>query len=285
MSIELFDGLVSPEIAGVLDEAMRAMPDSAVSVAPGRHGSGRVHVSIGGGSYDLSVTIDGGDTVASLELVHVSVGRAGNAAGVLKAGLGVLAAADWVEQRTLHEWAVGDETWTYDQETRVLACLPCAFSEVVDPNQRVSIARVSGYSPHPFVVCRVVGGLSEFALTEGHAKQMAEGLRKAFGQTGELNAWNVWSSSWGSVRWDSETRHVVVDADMAPSVTRSGLIDGELKYSIKLAGPGDSGGVRQYPCALTIHASGCAYQIDFETREEAKAFARWLDERIREGRE
>lgn len=97
MSVELFNGLVSPEIAGVLDEAMRAMPDSAVHVTPGRYGSGRVHVSIGGGSYDLSLTIDGGDRVASLELVPVG-GRTGNAVAVLKAGLGVLAVADGIEQ-------------------------------------------------------------------------------------------------------------------------------------------------------------------------------------------
>ena len=83
MSVELFNGLVSPEIAGVLDEAMREMPDSAVHVTPGRYGSGRVHVSIGGGSYDLSLTIDGGDRVASLELVPVG-GRTGNAVAVLR---------------------------------------------------------------------------------------------------------------------------------------------------------------------------------------------------------
>ena len=71
MSVELFNGLVSPEIAGVLDEAMRAMPDSAVHVTPGRYGSGRV---------------------------PVCVGRAGNAVAVLKAGLGVLAVADGIEQ-------------------------------------------------------------------------------------------------------------------------------------------------------------------------------------------
>ncbi len=98
MSVELFNGLVSPEIAGVLDEAMRAMPDSAVHVTPGRYGSGRVHVSIGGGSYDLSLTIDGGDRVASLELVPVG-GRTGNAVAVLRAGLGVLAAAEGTDTR------------------------------------------------------------------------------------------------------------------------------------------------------------------------------------------
>jgi len=96
--IELFDGLVSPEIAGVLDEAMRSAPDSAVHVTPGRYGSGRVHVSIGGGSYDLSLTIDGGDRVASLELVPVG-GRTGNAVAVLRAGLGVLAAAEGTDTR------------------------------------------------------------------------------------------------------------------------------------------------------------------------------------------
>ena len=98
MSVELFNGLVSPEIAGVLDEAMRAMPDSAVHVTPGRYGSGRVHVSIGGGSYDLSLTIDGGDRVASLELVPVG-GRPGNDVAVLRAGLGVLAAAEGTDTR------------------------------------------------------------------------------------------------------------------------------------------------------------------------------------------
>lgn len=102
MSVELFNGLVSPEIAGVLDEAMRAMPDSAVHVTPGRYGSGRVHVSIGGGSYDLSLTIDGGDRVASLELVPVG-GRTGNAVAVLRAGLGVLAAAEGTDTRDV--WA------------------------------------------------------------------------------------------------------------------------------------------------------------------------------------
>ena len=98
MSVELFDGLVPPEVAGVLDEAMRAMPDSAVHVTPGQADWDRVHVSIGGGAYDLLVAIDGGDTVASFKLVPVCVGRAGNAVAVLKAGLGVLAAADGIEQ-------------------------------------------------------------------------------------------------------------------------------------------------------------------------------------------
>ena len=95
--IELFDGLVSPEIAGVLDEAMRAMPDAVAHVTPGQAGSDRVHVSIGGEMYDLMVTLDG-DTVASFKLVPVCVGRAGNAVAVLKAGLGVLAVADGIEQ-------------------------------------------------------------------------------------------------------------------------------------------------------------------------------------------
>jgi len=99
VSVELFNGLVSPEIAGVLDEAMRVMPDSAVHVTPGQPDSDRVHVSIGGGAYDLLVAIDGGDTVASLKLVPVSAGRAGNAVDVLKAGLGVLAAADRADTR------------------------------------------------------------------------------------------------------------------------------------------------------------------------------------------
>ena len=99
MSVELFNGLVSPEIAGVLDEAMRAMPDSAVHVTPGRYGSGRVHVSIGGGSYDLLLTIDGADCVSGLKLVPVhGVGCAGNAVGVLKAGLSMLTAAMGIEQ-------------------------------------------------------------------------------------------------------------------------------------------------------------------------------------------
>lgn len=93
MSVELFDGLVSPEIAGVLDEAMRAMPDAVAHVTPGQAGSDRVHVSIGGEMYDLMVTLDG-DTVASFKLVPVCVGRAGNAVAVLKAGLGVLSAAE-----------------------------------------------------------------------------------------------------------------------------------------------------------------------------------------------
>jgi hypothetical protein len=79
----------------VLDEAMRAMPDCAVHVTPGRHGSGRVHVSIGGDRYDLLIAIDGGDKIASFKLVPVGgLGRVGNALGVLKAGLGVLSAAD-----------------------------------------------------------------------------------------------------------------------------------------------------------------------------------------------
>ena len=94
MSVELFNGLVSPEIAGVLDEAMRAMPDSAVHVTPGQPGYDRVNVAIGGEAYDLLLTIDGADCVSGLKLVPVhGVGCAGNAVAVLKAGLGVWFAA------------------------------------------------------------------------------------------------------------------------------------------------------------------------------------------------
>lgn len=93
--IELFDGLVSPEVANVLDEAMRAMPDSAVSMAPSEPGSDVVNVAIGGGAYDLLVAIDGADCVSELKLVPVhGMGCAGNAVDVLKAGLGVLSAAE-----------------------------------------------------------------------------------------------------------------------------------------------------------------------------------------------
>ena len=95
MSVELFDGLVPPEVAGVLDEAMRAMPDSAVSMATSEPGSDVVNVAIGGGAYDLLLTIDGADCVSELKLVPVhGVGCAGNAVAVLRAGLAVLAAAD-----------------------------------------------------------------------------------------------------------------------------------------------------------------------------------------------
>ena len=119
MSVELFNGLVSPEIAGVLDEAMRAMPDSAVHVTPGRYGSGRVHVSIGGGSYDLSLTIDGGDRVASLELVPVG-GRTGNAVAVLRAGLGVLAAAEGTDTRDVWILDEGCEARWYKSSGRLV---------------------------------------------------------------------------------------------------------------------------------------------------------------------
>lgn len=99
MSVELFDGLVSPEVAGVLSEAMRAMPDSAVSMAPSEPGSDVVNVAIGGGAYDLLLTIDGADCVSELKLVPVhGMGCAGNAVDVLRAGLGVLAAAEGIEQ-------------------------------------------------------------------------------------------------------------------------------------------------------------------------------------------
>jgi hypothetical protein len=99
VSVELFNGLVSPEIAGVLDEAMLAMPDSAVHVTPGQADWDRVHVSIGGARYDLLVAIDGGDKIASFKLVPVGgVGRCGNAVAVLKAGLSMLTAADGIGQ-------------------------------------------------------------------------------------------------------------------------------------------------------------------------------------------
>jgi hypothetical protein len=99
VSVELFNGLVSPEVAGVLDEAMRAMPDSAVHVTPGQADWDRVHVSIGGARYDLLVAIDGGDKIASFKLVPVGgVGRCGNAVAVLKAGLSMLTAADGIGQ-------------------------------------------------------------------------------------------------------------------------------------------------------------------------------------------
>lgn len=123
MSVELFDGLVSREVAEVLDEAMRAIPDSAVHVTPGRYGSGRVHVSIGGGSYDLSVTIDGGDTVASLGLVHVSVDRPCNAVDVLKAGLGALNAAEGIETRDVWILDEGCEArWDKSTGRLVIEC-------------------------------------------------------------------------------------------------------------------------------------------------------------------
>ena len=100
MSVELFDGLVSPEVAGVLSEAMRAMPDSAVSMAPSEPGSDVVNVAIGGGAYDLLLTIDGADCVSELKLVPVhGMGCAGNAVDVLRAGLGVLAAAEGTDTR------------------------------------------------------------------------------------------------------------------------------------------------------------------------------------------
>ena len=99
MSVELFDGLVSPEIAGVLDEAMRAAPDCAVSVVPARPGSDVVNIWVGGGAYDLLLTIDGADCVSGLKLVPVhGVGCAGNAVAVLKAGLSMLTAAEGIEQ-------------------------------------------------------------------------------------------------------------------------------------------------------------------------------------------
>lgn len=83
----------------MLDEAMRAMPDSAVHVTPGQPGYDRVNVAIGGGAYDLLLTIDNGDAVASFKLVPVGgVGRCGNAVAVLKAGLSMLTAADGIGQ-------------------------------------------------------------------------------------------------------------------------------------------------------------------------------------------
>ncbi len=121
MSVELFDGLVPPEVAGVLDEAMRAMPDSAVHVTPGQADWDRVHVSIGGGAYDLLVAIDGGDTVASFKLVPVGgVGSAGNAVDVLRAGLGVLAAADRADTRDVWILDEGCEARWYKSSGRLV---------------------------------------------------------------------------------------------------------------------------------------------------------------------
>jgi len=109
----------------VLDEAMRAMPDCVVHVTPGRHGSGRVHVSIGGGAYDLLLTIDGADCVSELKLVPVhGVGCAGNALAVLKAGLSMLTAAEGTEQTDTE--AEQQDMWTlwnrqtvrWDNDTR-----------------------------------------------------------------------------------------------------------------------------------------------------------------------
>lgn len=124
MSVELFNGLVSPEIAGVLDEAMRAMPDAVVHVTPGQADSGRVHVSIGGGAYDLLIAIDGADKVASLKLVSVGgVGRAGSAVDVLRAGLGVLSAADMDETRDVWILDEGCEArWYKSSGTLAIEC-------------------------------------------------------------------------------------------------------------------------------------------------------------------
>jgi hypothetical protein len=121
MSVELFDGLVSPEVANVLDEAMRAMPDSAVHVTPGQADWDRVHVSIGGGAYDLLLTIDGGDKVSSFKLVPVGgVGCAGNAVDVLRAGLGVLTAADRADRRDVWILDEGCEARWYKSSGRLV---------------------------------------------------------------------------------------------------------------------------------------------------------------------
>ena len=121
MSVELFDGLVSPEVANVLDEAMRAMPDSAVHVTPGQADWGRVHVAIGGGAYDLLLTIDGADCVSELKLVPAhGMGCAGNAVDVLRAGLGVLAAADRADTRDVWILDEGCEARWYKSSGRLV---------------------------------------------------------------------------------------------------------------------------------------------------------------------
>ncbi len=124
MSVELFDGLVSPEIAGVLDEAMRAAPDCAVSVVPARPGSDVVNIWVGGGAYDLLLTVDGADCVSELKLVPVhGVGCAGNAVDVLRAGLGVLAAADRADTRDVWILDEGCEArWNKSSGRLVIEC-------------------------------------------------------------------------------------------------------------------------------------------------------------------
>ena len=121
MSVELFNGLVSAEIAGVLDEAMRVMPDCVVSMAPSEPGSDVVNVAIGGEAYDLLLTIDGAECVSELKLVPVhGVGCAGNAVAVLKAGLGVLAAADRADTRDVWILDEGCEARWYKSSGRLV---------------------------------------------------------------------------------------------------------------------------------------------------------------------
>ena len=140
MSVELFDGLVPPEVAGVLDEAMRAMPDSAVHVTPGQADWDRVHVSIGGGAYDLLVAIDGGDTVASFKLVPVGgVGSAGNAVDVLRAGLGVLAAAEGIERTEASPPTTSLSEFPAEFIERVHRLEPSAKVDVDKQNQKVTV--------------------------------------------------------------------------------------------------------------------------------------------------
>ncbi len=75
MSIELFDGLVSTEVAELLDLVMVAMPDTAVNVS--ELAPGRVEVSIGGETYDLVVTVEGGQPrrLRSYYLDDAGIGR------------------------------------------------------------------------------------------------------------------------------------------------------------------------------------------------------------------
>ena len=277
MSVELFEGLVSPEVAGVLSEAMRAMPDSAVSMAPSEPGSDVVNVAIGGGAYDLLLTIDGADCVSELKLVPVhGMGCAGNAVDVLRAGLGVLAAADRAEARDVWVLDEGCEA-LWDKSSGCLA-IECEHTcGQPDPIRGIEAIKQGPGDDRWVVVVRTTGEPYWFRFD---TRQRADGFAGWLGK--QIEAWReaeaqiVWTidDAGTTVRWDKEGSALVIQSDRTSHRIKPLRCDRELVYD---------GPIQWW--RLTIETADSHHYYEFRSRHFATDFCRWVNDRIREGLE